>query len=229
MSRRHAERSGSSRFDFRRRAVSIGSPIPPLLMLFLTAWLGCAVSSVMPIDPSRPIELAPDQALLIIQIDTDIALEKVFLNHQVVARSLGKGKHLWLIRVSEGRYRWKRIEVGKQPHSRLRYLLEPDEELGFEVNAGKLNYPGELVIRSGALSRWGSGVLIVRNRNHSAMAVREMRDSHDSILRSFPLHYAGLGEDEFLEYYTRKRDGSAAESKRAAGPTGGAKAPAEAP
>lgn len=229
MSRRDAERSASSRFHFRNSAASSGGPIPLLLTLFLTALLGCAAPPVVPIDPSGPIELAPGQALLIIHIDTDIALEELFLNHKSVARSLGKGKHLWLTRVAEGRYRWERIEIGKQSRNRLKFVLDPDEELGFELKAGKINYPGELVIRSGTLSRWGDGDLIVRNRNHSAMAIRQMRGSYASILDSLPLYYAGVGEDGFLEYYMRRRDGSAVESNRTTSQAGRAETPVEVP
>jgi hypothetical protein len=198
--------------------------IPFLPALILSGILGCAAPLVVPIDASGPIELAPNQALLIIHIDTDIALENLFLNHRSVAKALGKGRHIWMTRVAEGRYRWKRIEIGKDPRDRSKYLLDPDEELSFEVKAGKINYPGELMIRSGTLSRWGEGDLIVRNRNHSAMAVRELRDSYDSILRSFPLHYAGFSGDGFLEYYMRKREGPAAESSGAGNPEGGVEA-----
>jgi hypothetical protein len=37
------------------------------------------------------------------------------------------------------------------------------------------------------------------------MAVRGLRGSYDPILRAFPLHYAGLSGDGFLEYYMRER------------------------
>ncbi|MBW2540598.1 MAG: hypothetical protein JRF15_00780 [Deltaproteobacteria bacterium] len=131
--------------------------------------------------------------------------------------------------MNEGRYRWRKIEIGKNPRDRSNYMLDPDEELSFEVKAGKINYPGELMIRSGAMSRWGIGDLIVRNRNHSAMAVRELRDSYASILRSFPLHYAGSSGDGFLEYYTRKRVESVVESSGVGDPGAGVEALVERP
>jgi hypothetical protein len=181
----------------------------------LIAVVGCATAPVVPIDASGPIELAPKEALLIIHIDTDIALEALLLNSRQVAKSLGEGRHAWMVRVPEGRYRWKRIEVGSSPRNRSIYMLESDEELSFEAVAGKINYPGELVIRPGPRSQWGGKTLVVRNRNHSALVVRELRGSYDSILRSFPLHYAGFSGDRFLEYYMRKRESSDAESNAA--------------
>jgi len=121
-----------------------------------------------------------------------------------------------MVRVREGRYRWKQVEIGSQPRNRMKYLLESDDELIFDVEAGKINYPGELVIRSGGLSRWAVGPLNDRNRNHSAMAVRELRDSYGPLLRAFPLHYAGLSGDGFLEYYMKQRERPSVESNGAA-------------
>lgn len=230
MSGRHAERLKSSRFHSCEGAAPSLCVGPFLPALILSGILGCAAApQVVPVDASDSIALAPNQGLLIIHIDTDIPLANLFLNHRPVAKSLGKGRHVWMTRVIEGHYRWKRIDIGKDPRDRSKYLLDPDEELSFVVKAGKINYPGQLVIRSGALSRWGEGDLNVRNRNHSAMAVRELRDSYGSILRSFPLHYAGLSGDGFLEYYMRMREEPAAGSSGAGNPESGVKAPAEAP
>ncbi len=226
---KHAERLKLARFHSFKSTDLPRSVILLFPTLILVGIFGCAMPLVVPIDASGPIELAPNEALLIIHIDTDIALEKLVLNNRPVAQSLGKGRHVWMVRVPEGSYRWKRIESGNPLRNRLKYMLESDEELGFEVEAGKINYPGELAIRSGTMSRWGVGTLIVRNRNHSAMAVRELRGSYDSILRSFPLHYAGLSGDGFLEYYMRKRERPAAESNGAENREGRVEAQAEAP
>jgi hypothetical protein len=134
-----------------------------------------------------------------------------------------------MVRVREGSYRWQRIELASGTRRNLRFELESDDELRFVVKAGKINYPGELVIRSDSLSRWGVGTLIVRNRNHSAMAVRELRGQYDAILRSLPLHYAGLSGDGFLEYYTRTRERPSAESNGAANWEGRVEEQVEAP
>jgi hypothetical protein len=214
MVRKHAERFELAEFRSFTSASSSLSVIFLFPALILVGVLGCA-PLVVPIDASAPIELAPSEALLIIHIDTEIALERLWLNSRPFAQSLGKGRFAWMVRVRSGSYRWQRIELGSQTRNRLKYQLGSDEELSFEVQAGKINYPGELVIRSGPEALWGNQTLIVRNRNHSAMMVREMRDSYDSILRSLPLHYAGPSGDGFLEYYTRNRERSAAESNGA--------------
>jgi hypothetical protein len=167
--------------------------------------LGCAVPPIVPIDASHPAELAPNEGLLILHIDTEIPLTRLILSRRIIARSLAKGRHVWIARALEGSYSWEAIEIENEYGRRLKYTLDPDEELTFEVEAGKINYPGELSIRSGSQFARGNEELIVRNRNHSAMAVRELEGSYDSILRSLPLHYAGSSGDGFLEYYTQNR------------------------
>jgi hypothetical protein len=225
----HAELLESAGFHSVRSATSRLHGLSLFPVLILVGALGCAVSRIVPIDASDPIELAPDEALLIIHIDTDVALESLVLNSRPVARSLGKGRHIWMVRVREGRYRWKTIEMRNDRPRRLIHRLEPDEELVFQVKAGKINYPGELAVRLGSRSGWSDGTLVVRNRNHSAMAVRELRGRYDAVLRSLPLHYAGLGGDGFLEYYTRTRERPPAESNGAANREGRVKEQVEVP
>ena len=225
----HAERLQPARFHCLESAASQRRAVLLLSTLFLVGVLGCAPSLIIPIDASGPIELAPNEALLIVHIDTEVALARLVLNNRSIARSLGEGRHVWMVRVPVGSYHWRRIEIGNQLRHREKYRLEPDEELSFEVESGKINYPGELVIRGGSQSSWGAGTLAVRNRNHSAMAVRELMGQYDAILRSLPLHYAGLSGDGFLEYYTRTRERPLAESNGAANREGRVEAQVEAP
>jgi hypothetical protein len=225
----HAERLKPARFHSVKSATPRWTVFFLFPLLILVGALGCAVSRIVPIDASGPIELTPGEALLIIHIDTEVALESLVLNSRPIAWSLGKGRHIWMIRVREGRYRWKRIEIRNDRPRRLKYQLERDEELGFEVKAGKINYPGELSIRPGSPSRWSGETLIVRNRNHSAMAVRELRGAYDALLRSFPLHYAGASGDGFLEFYAEKSVVTATESNGLAQRKGRVDSQSEAP
>ncbi len=204
-------------------------PVLLLALSSLAALVGCASARIAPIDASQPIELAADEGLLIIQIDTDVALHDLILSRRSVARSLGKGQHIWLARVRAGSYRWQQIEIGDNPRYRRIYEIDSDDEMRFDVQAGTLNYPGELVIREGPLSSWGYPTLIVRNRNHAAMAVRALQKRDPRILQARTLHYAGSSKDTFLDYYTHERDERTARSAAAAGAEGGPETRAEAP
>lgn len=172
----------------------------------LAALVGCASARIAPIDASQPIALAPDEGLLILQIDTEVALHDLILSRRSIARSLGKGQHIWLVRVRAGSYRWQQIEIGDNPRYRRIYEIDSDDEMRFDVQAGVLNYPGELVIREGPSSSWGYPTLIVRNRNHAAMAVRALQKRDPRILEARTLRYAGSSKDAFLDYYTHERD-----------------------
>jgi hypothetical protein len=188
------------------RAAARRSAIILAQAVVLCGLLSCAARVFQPVNVNGPVELAPDEALLIVHVDTDVAIHGLILNSRPVAQSLRKGQHVWMIRVREGSYRWKMIELGNQQRHRMKYRLESDEELRFEVKAGEINYPGELIVRSDSMTRSAYGALFVRNLNHSAMAMRALRGSYDSVLRSLPLRYAGLEGDAFLEYYARERD-----------------------
>ncbi|MBY0401358.1 hypothetical protein K2X89_13750, partial [Myxococcota bacterium] len=124
---------------------------------------------------------------------------------------LQAGEYLWLVRAKAGRYRWSEIRLAAQTIGsdtmRLEAVSETkEEEFLFEVEAGKINYPGHLVIEPSD-SRWGIAAGVdVRNRNHSAMAIRKLLRSHRELLSAHPIHYAGSGIDGFLDFYTHERD-----------------------
>ena len=71
--------------------------------------------------------------------------------------------------------------------------------------AGAINYPGELMLHA-EYGRCGEVRTVrIRNRNHSAMALRSLSKSHGPILEHFPLRYGGRSGDGFLEFFDRER------------------------
>jgi hypothetical protein len=172
-----------------------------------------------PVVPGLPVELAGDEGLLVVQIDTEVALERVSLDRAVVSGALPAGKHIWLVRLTTGRYRWNQVGFGSQAGVAQVYRFAPDDEdARFDVEGGKINYPGELVIRAHPMARSARGGIHVRNRNHSALAVRKLLRLAPDVLSAFPLRYAGSTGDGFLDYYSRERDRSGRTS-RAGGET----------
>jgi hypothetical protein len=168
---------------------------------------GCS-TGIAPLGPTSPLQLEHDQGLLILHVDSDVPIETLRLDRGVAARSVARGEHVWIVRAAAGRYRWTGVQVGAQAGRAERHRLPSEDEFRFAVEAGKINYPGALIIRSPQSSRSVSGNLRIRNRNHAAMAIRELLADHASLLESLPLHYAGLSGDRFLEYYQRMRDES---------------------
>ncbi len=107
-----------------------------------------------------------------------VPVEQVLFDIGPVASALPKGQHLWILRLPARRYAWYRIDLGSQAGVDEEYLVSHDglsdeNEFEFDVLPGIINYPGELIIRTDAFFR-SSGKVWVRNRNHSAMAIRRL-------------------------------------------------------
>jgi dienelactone hydrolase len=190
-----------------------------LLAALLAGASACATAPLRPVAPGAPVELAADEGLLVVHIDTAVPLERVSLDRAVASGALPSGRHVWLVRLPVGRYRWAQISFGSQAGSAQVYRFEPgDEDVRFDVEAGKINYPGELVIRAHPMARSVRGAIQVRNRNHSARAVRELGKVAREILSAFPLRHAGPSRDGFLEHYSRERDRARGASQNGGGP-----------
>jgi hypothetical protein len=182
-----------------------------LVVLVALALLACAGGPPLAEPPGPTVPLAADEGFVVIQIDTDVGVEHIQLDHRDIVRDLQPGEHLWLIRMKAGRKRWTSVRL--MPQSRTEDAIEPEakgvlneKEFEFDVQAGAINYPGELIVRFGVEDFGiGSGVS-VRNRNHSAMAIRRLAKSHAKLLADHPLRYAGGSGDEFLQFYTQERD-----------------------
>jgi dienelactone hydrolase len=184
-------------------------PRPILLAAILLGSSACAMAPLQPVVPGVPVELGEDEGLVVVQIDTEIPLEQLSLDRAVVSGAISSGRHIWLVRLATGRYRWKRVAFGSRAGVAQVYPFEPgDVDLRFDVEAGKINYPGELVIRAHPVLRSARGGIYIRNRNHSALAVRELRRIAPDLLSAYPLRHAGPRGDGFLDYYSRERDRS---------------------
>lgn len=184
----------------------------------------CASTPPQAVTPGPFVPLADDEAFLVVHIDTAYGVEKIDAGRIPIARDLQPGSYLWLVRVDAGRYRWSAVRLAAQSIGsdtlRLKATSETKErEFEFTVEPGKLNYPGHLVIEPISEGDSIASGVEIRNRNHSAMAVRALLASHPELLAAHPIHYAGTSEDGFLDFYTRERDRvRRSEPKRAARP-----------
>lgn len=169
----------------------------------LVLWLGlaCAGPPPRPVPFGMPVELAEDEGLLVVQVDSEIAIESLWLDRVRVSDGLPSGQHLWLIVLKAGDYRWKEIRFGADGRSNHRHVFDREDDYRMDVVAGHINYPGELVVRT-------QGGIEVRNRNHAGMAVRRLQSLAPGLIRSIPLRHAGASGDTFLDSYRRKLDAS---------------------
>jgi len=182
---------------------------------------GCASAPPASVKPGPFEPLGAGEGFLVVQVDTELGIERLQADRAVIARDLQPGEHLWLIRLPAGRYRWSEVRLTAQWHGTKTirpetFTARDDREFSFDVEAGAVNYPGEIVIR---LRDDDAGIvdgLSLRNRNHSAIAVRTLAKTHAPLLAAHPIRYAGESGDEFLQYYTRMRAESPASREASA-------------
>jgi hypothetical protein len=207
------ERVRSSKPSFESHApirVSAGLLVSFVIALGILA-VGCAGAPPTPVAPGASEPLADDEGFLVIHIDTAVTVEKVRAGPIEVARDLPAGEYVWIIRAKADHYRWDGIRLAAQLQGSSTIRPEPggvlnEKEFDFSLEAGQVNYPGHLLIELVSPSAGiGSGVSI-RNRNHSAMAIRKLAKTHSKLLAAHPIRYAGSSGDGFLEFYTQERD-----------------------
>ncbi|MEZ4278709.1 MAG: hypothetical protein R3F21_03700 [Myxococcota bacterium] len=191
-----------------------GSSARPIVLLGLLVLLAlssaCAGGPPLAVKPGPYEPLAKDEGFLVVQVDTDLALERIDAGSRSIVRNLQPGRHLWLVRMKAGKMRWTAVEIVALASKDKSVELESkgvlnEREFEFDVVAGALNYPGEIVVRM-YTPEWGAGAGVsIRNRNHSAMAIRRLSKSHPELVAAHPIRYAGSSGDEFLQFYTQKR------------------------
>lgn len=206
------------------------------LPLALSAWIalglvGCASAPPVPVAPGPFEPLAEGEGYLIVQVDTRVGIERLEASDRVLAQDLPPGEHLWLVRMKAGRYRWSKVRFLPQSAAtrtvQTRDLEVFDQrEFEFDVEAGQVNYPGEILVRVGDEDEGLDSGFSLRSRNRAAMAIRGLRKTHPELIDALPLRYAGTRDDEFLKAYTAAR--RAVAEKRAAPRVGGPKPDEEA-
>lgn len=158
------------------------------------------------IKPGEPVALKPGEGLLLVSIDTDYEIASVRFRREGatfgggVFRSLEKGRSTRLYAVPAGRYRWTRLTLFDTWSYTSGADVSDDADFGFEVRAGQVNYPGDLVYRGGA---FGWSDLRVANR---ALAVLDwLHTSHPAIPAAYEFAYSGRFPDPFPAYYAAAR------------------------
>ena len=169
----------------------------------LCVGLGC-VSPVVPIDPGQPVSLGEGEGLVVLHIDTDVKISLLrgsTLNPVPFAEDVPVGESIWMVRMQKGDYAWRRIEIEDREGTRRRYSIDSGPKYRFDVEAGVVNYAGELRVRL----RTEDDTLFIDRRDRSGYALRRLRDSHASILAHHDLRYGGRTRHDFLAYFTRAR------------------------
>lgn len=203
--RQRSTRSGPGR----RRIVAWRTPF--LCGLMVVGLSGCAGGPPPAVPPVPGQTLGGDEGFVVIQVDSELAIERLEANGRPIAFGLQPGQHLWLVRMRAGRQCWTAVRFEIQASNERSIRPEAkgvlnEKEFEFTVEAGAINYPGEIIVRMNAPEYGARSGFSVRNRNHSAIAIRKLMKTHADLLEAHPIRYAGSSGDEFLQFYTKERD-----------------------
>src|SRR5262245_10237973 len=116
----------------------------PGVALALALALGCAkprsiAEGVVP-------TLAPDEGILVVDVEADVPIERLVLSGMTVAERLEPGHHLALLVVGAGSYRWTEVQA-PGPFGSVHFRIQRDDEWAFRVEPGRINYAGRIVLR----------------------------------------------------------------------------------
>lgn len=153
------------------------------------------------IEPGKEVRLDTNEGLLLVSVDTLAEIDYVRVQKEGNIFSSAKLKDLKpgvttkLYAAPAGKYRWDRIGL----FANYYYELSDDAEFKFEIRAGVVNYPGDLLFRHG---RGSSGRMRPVNRALQAM---DWLETQFPSLTSMKFVYLGHYADPFIEHYRKLR------------------------
>ena len=153
------------------------------------------------VDPGAEIKLADHEGLLLVSVDTLDALHYVRVQREGNFLAYGKledlkaGVSTKLYAVAAGSYRWDRVALT----ANLYFGLSDDAEFKFEVKAGVINYPGDLLYRSMSHSS-----ARMRATDRALRAIDWLEANFPNLSR-YQFFYTGHYPDPFPEFYRNAR------------------------
>lgn len=180
--------------------------------LMCCAGLGLAsrsdASGMYPVEAGEVPELGADEGLLLVTVETEINFEAVYMKlagavlGSRVLKDVKAGRHRVLMRLEAGRYGWDRLRVGNWARSNRwsDYRLGEDPESYFDVHAGVINYPGDLIV--GSFSANGTRI---QSMDHALLAIDWLEANHPALLGKLSLKYTGAAPDPFPAHYQQTR------------------------
>lgn len=160
-------------------------------------------AGVREIDPGDIPELAPDEGLLLVGVDTSVDLDSVrfmkdgrlFFGGEVLRR-IKKGSSLQLYAATAGAYQLTEIRA----FNLVRYDLRDDAEYEFQVEPGKITYAGDFIFRHTGLY---SATILLSNRGLRALDWLEAQ--HPALAGRYEFVYDGHYPDPFPAFYRKER------------------------
>jgi hypothetical protein len=156
------------------------------------------------IDFKQKKGLKADEGLVLLMVDVNFRLGKVSLSKEgklfpiYSFKKLRPGVQTKIIKLKIGKYYWKE---GLGYSGKYKYTLDIDKELSlFEVKAGKINYPGTLILKAENDTSRNNSIFYSYNMiNNSSAISSALENKYSDLLKKYPLVYSGKSPDPFLE------------------------------
>jgi pimeloyl-ACP methyl ester carboxylesterase len=157
------------------------------------------------IEPGDKIELAADEGLVAFVVDSDGEVQAITLDRLGSVFSAPKmpgnaaGRYLRLMKLKEGEYIFNRLKVGYLYYTSIFFNLRDLPNSRFTVQAGKLNYVGDLVARG---NLWFRSIGI----RNSGLAAAELVDrDFPGLTDRYAWQYVGEYPDDFIGFRKAER------------------------
>lgn len=178
-----------------------------LIMLVLGALSALQPAFAGKVDPGEIPRLGPNDGLMLVEVDSVVALDTVrvkqdghFLAAGVLKR-INAGKTAGLYVVPAGAYQWAEVDTSWS----TTFKSKDDPEFHFTVEPGKITYAGDLVFRPTGVY---SADIQVRNRGLRAMDWLDA--NHPVLAQRYAFSYSGHYPDPFPDFYRQEHAGSKA-------------------
>lgn len=153
------------------------------------------------VDPGELPELDADEGLLVVAVDTATELSSVRVHYEgglltkAKLSDIPKGGSMALFKMKAGHYQWTEIITANH---RSKFDLTKKKELDFQVEAGKINFPGELMLHQ--RGHW----MDFHVANHGLHVLDWLRAQHPGVMAQFPFRYSGHYPDPFPDFLAKE-------------------------
>lgn len=150
------------------------------------------------VKPGQVPELEADEGLLVVGVDANMAISRVKVRKDGAVfgggdmKDLPEGRSLRLYALPAGRYEWAQLK----PFSDLTYDLRDEPEFEFVVEAGRINYAGDLQFRAKTVDDSSFHV-----SNRGLGVIDWLKKEHPRLYADYALVYTGHYPDPFPEFY----------------------------
>ncbi|MBD7921630.1 alpha/beta hydrolase family protein [Xanthomonas bonasiae] len=176
----------------------VGRSLAWLLLLALCTLALPAWARMQEVKPGQTPQLAPDEGLVLVAVDTDVDLYGVELNKDGkifgagTMSQLKPGISYRLYIAPVGNYAWRKISLLPG----FSYNMRDSDEFRFRIQPGRITYPGDLLFRPKSLFNFDLGMV-----NRSLAAMDWLQQTHPAVWTHYELGYSGHYPDPFPQFY----------------------------